>query len=263
MLQKLKAQKDFLIATFRKKSLRRNVLFLSLSGVVLTFLVMLITAPIFLYFIQSVISERGNQWGEHTANLAEKLYHDQTKAHLREIVGVQSNLINKNLRALADDVEDISKSMEEILKNQSQYIPRYLPSPRNEQIPLGKAYLHFNKRTLGNLPPDVMEELYLVSNIEDVIVAVTAEDYFDKFSDVTVASVKDYVISMNYNPNKEFLDIPLDFLDNLDYQTQSSWYKAIQETGKVYFTMPHVLEGNFFCTAARLIMTLKEILRAV
>ena len=165
--------------------------------------------------------------------------------------------------ALADDVEDISKSMEEILKNQSQYIPRYLPSPRNEQIPLGKAYLHFNKRTLGNLPPDVMEELYLVSNIEDVIVAVTAEDYFDKFSDVTVASVKDYVISMNYNPKKDFLDVPMEFLDDLDYQTQSSWYKAIQETGKVYFTMPHVLEGNFFCTAARLIMTLKEILRAV
>lgn len=252
MIHKLKAVKKFYNNIFRKKSLRRNVLFLSLSGVLLTFSVMLITAPMFLYFIQNVINERGNQWGEHTANLAEKLYHDQTKAYLREIVGVQSNLIDKNLQALADDVENIADSMEEILKNQSQYLPRYLPSPRREPIPFGKAYIDFTARRVENLSPEVKDELYRVSNIEDVMIGITAKDYSDKYSDFTVVSVNDYVISMDYKPNGTFVSFTEDYMDSLDYQTQSSWYKAIQETGKVYFSNPkyelieNYNEGNYF-----------------
>ncbi len=140
MLQKLKARKNFLIATFRKKSLRRNVLFLSLSGVVLAFLVMIITAPTFLYFIQS-----------------------------------------------------------------------------------------------PKLSPDVMQELYQVSNAEDFMVAVTAEGYVDKFSDVTVVSAKDYVMSMDSNPNETFVAMTEEFIDNLNYQTQSSRYKAVKETEKIFF----------------------------
>ena len=246
MIQILKAKKDFLIKLFKTKSLRRNVLFLSLSGVLLTFLIMIVTAPMFLYFIQSVITERGNQWSEHVADLTEKLYHGQTRMHLREKVAIHSDLINKNLVDIAEDAKNISAGMEEILKNKAQYLPRYLPDPRQEQVPLGKAYVLFNKRTLGKLPLDVMEELYQVSNVEDFMVAVTAEEYFDKFSDVTVVSAKDYVISMDYEPNATFVTMTEEYMDNLDYQMQSSWYKAVRETGKIFFTTPHYNEGNYF-----------------
>lgn len=147
--------------------------------------------------------------------------------HLREKVAIHSDLINKNLVNIAEDARNISAGMEEILKNKSQYLPRYLPDPRQEQVPLGKAYVLFNKRTLGKLPPDVMEELYQVSNVEDFMVAVTAEGYFDKFSDVTVVSAKDYVISMDYEPNKTFINMTEEYMDNLDYQMDSSWYMPL------------------------------------
>lgn len=121
--------KDFLKKIFQKKSLRRSVLFLSLSGVVLTFLAMIIMSPLYLYLIERAITQRGNEWGEETANLAERLYHEQTKVHLREKVAAHSNLINKNLEKISDDVLDISSGMEEILKNKSMHRPRYLPDP--------------------------------------------------------------------------------------------------------------------------------------
>ena len=140
----------------------------------------------YVFVLHTKLDNRAWQSMEHTANLAEKLYHDQTKAYLREIVGVQSNLIDKNLRALADDVEDIADSVEEILKNQTQYLPRYLPSPRREPVPFGKAYIDFTARRVENLSPEVKEELYRVSNIEDVMIALTAKDYSDKYSDFTV-----------------------------------------------------------------------------
>ena len=245
-MKSLEAWKKYLIATSQKKSLRRSVLFLSLSGVLLTFLVMLITAPTFLYFLQIMITERGTQWSENTADLAEKLYHEQTKVYFREKVAIHSNIINKNLENIADDVDNISAGVEEILKNKSQYIPRYLPNPRQEQVPLGKAYVLFCKRTLGKLPPEVMEELYQVSNVEDIMVAVTAKEFHDKFSDVTVVSAKDYVISMDYDPNSSFVNMSEDYMDNLDYQMNSSWYKAVKETGKIFFTVPHYNEGGYF-----------------
>ena len=246
MIQKFKAKRDFLVKLFKTKSLRRSVLFLSLSGVVLTFLVMIVTAPTFLYFIQEVITERGNLWSQHVADLTEKLYHGQTRMHLREKVAIHSDLINKNLAKIADDARNISAGMEEILKNKSQYLPRYLPDPRKEQVPLGKAYVLFSKRTLGKLPPDVMEELYQVSNVEDFMIATTAEGYVDKFSDVTVVSAKDYVISMDYEPNATFVTMTEEYMDGLDYQTKSSWYKAVKDTGKIFFTTPHYNEGNYF-----------------
>ena len=71
----------------------------------------------FLYFIQNLITERGNLWSEHVADLTEKLYHGQTRMHLREKAAIHSDLINKNLQKIAEDAGNISDGMEEILKN--------------------------------------------------------------------------------------------------------------------------------------------------
>ena len=242
MIQKLKALKDFVNNTFRKKTLRRNVLFLSLSGVLLTFFIMMITAPLFLFFLEKFITNLGTQMAAHATPFMEKLYQKQTESHLREEVAIRSALINEKLEKLAEDVKDISSGMEEILKNRSYYLPRYLPDHRQESVPPGKAYVHFSKRTLGNLPPPVMEELYLASNVEDFLVSHTEADYSNTFSDFIVASEKGYVIGIDYSgdhPSEEELDA-------LDYQMKSRWYKAVKETGKVFFTDPNLYNGNHF-----------------
>lgn len=242
MIQKLKALKDFVNNTFRKKTLRRNVLFLSLSGVLLTFFIMMITAPLFLFFLEDFITNLGTQLVAHATPFMEKLYQKQTESYLREEVAIRSALINEKLEKITEDVKDISSGMEEILKNQSYYLPRYLPDPRQEYVPPGKAYVHFSKRTLGNLPPTVMDELYLASNVEDFLVSHTKADYSNTFSDFLVVSEKGYVIGIDYSGD----DPSEEELDELDYQMKSKWYKAVKETGKVFFTEPSFYKGNYF-----------------
>lgn len=173
MIEKLKSYINFFNDTFRQKSLRRNVLVLALSGVTLTFFFILITAPLLLYFIENEITERGRQWGEQTAYFAESLYRDQTETYLNERVEIRADLINKKLEEIGIDVAYTAANMEAILKNKSQYRPRYLPDPTKEKVPVGKPYAHFLNKNSENVSPEVMEEFYTDSNIADFVISQT------------------------------------------------------------------------------------------
>ena len=240
MFKKLIDLKNFVTEILKTKGIRRNVLLIALTGTIVSFVVTVVTLPTGLIFVEKMVTESGYKWGENTADLAEKFYQEQTKYYLREKVSIRSNLIGKDLENIADDVHIIAETVEEILTHQNQYIPRYLPNPRNEQVPMGVAYFLFNKRTLNSITPDAMEEMYRVANIEDAIVATTHKEYWDSITDVTVVSAKDYVISMDYNPNKQFITMSTEYMDNLDYQTLSTWYRAVRENGKIFFTKPRL-----------------------
>lgn len=91
-----------------------------------------------------------------------------------------------------------------------------------------------------------MNELYLASNIEDVLVAQMEDYYSGTLTDVVVVSAKDYVIGLYYDDGKKTYDVSEEDLDGLDYQLQSSWYKAVRETGKIFFTKPHFNNGDYY-----------------
>ena len=250
MLEKLKSNMNFFSETFRRKSLRRNVLVLALSGVALTFVFILITAPLLLYFIEGEITARGEQWGEDTAYFAERLYRDQTEAHLRDRVVIRADLINKKLEEIGTFVEYVAADMEAILKNKSQYNPRYLPNPTRDNVPIGKAYTYFINNNPENTSPEVMNELYLASNIGDFIISQTEKYYTNTTADIMVVSENNFVIGVDYNPNKNFVVMPENYIDNPDFQSRLSWYKATKETDNGIFTKPQLIDGNYFMYGA-------------
>lgn len=246
MLEKLKSNIKFFSDTFRHKSLRRNVLVLALSGVALTFVFILITAPMLLYFIEGQITERGKQWGEQTAYFAEKLYREQTEAYLRERVVIRANFINKKLEEIGTYVEYIAADMEAILKNKSQYRPRYLPNPTTENVPIGSAYAYFLNKDSENVSPEALNELYLESNIGDFIIAQTKNYYTNTTSNIMVVSEDNFVIGVDYNPNKSFVVMPENYTDNPDFQNRFSWYNATKESDYGIFTKPQLIDGDYF-----------------
>lgn len=245
MLEKFKLNMQFFSDTFRQKSLRRNVLVLALSGVALTFVFILITAPLLLYFIEGQITERGKQWGEQTAYFAEKLYREQTEEHLRDRVVIRADLINKKLEEISTYVEYIAADMEAILKNKSQYRPRYLPNPAREAVPIGKAYAYFRNNDSGNVSPEALNELYLESNIGDFIISQTEKYYTDTTAGIMVVSEDNFVIGVDYDPKKNFVVMPTNYTDNPDFQNKFSWYNATKETDYGIFTKPQLIDGNY------------------
>ena len=246
MLEKLKSNIKFFSDTFRHKSLRRNVLVLALSGVALTFVFILITAPMLLYFIEGQITERGKQWGEQTAYFAEKLYREQTEAYLRDRVVIRADLINKKLEEMGTYVEYIAADMEAILKNKSQYRPRYLPNPTTENVPIGAAYAYFLNKDSENVSPEVMDELYLASNIGDFIIAQAKNYYTNTTSNIMVVSEDNFVVGVDYDPNKSFVVLPENYTDNPDFQNRFSWYNATKEANQGIFTKPQLIDGDYF-----------------
>lgn len=246
MLEKLKSNIKFFSDTFRQKSLRRNVLVLALSGVALTFVFILITAPMLLYFIEGQITECGKQWREQTAYFVEKLYREQTEAYLRERVVIRANLINKKLEEIGTYVEYIAADMEAILKNKSQYRPRYLPNPTTENVPIGAAYAYFLNNDSGNVSPEALNALYLASNIGDFIIAQTKNYYTNTTSNIMVVSENNYIIGVDYDPNKSFVVLPENYTDNPDFQNRLSWYNATKEANQGIFTKPQLIDGDYF-----------------
>ena len=250
MITKLKSYINFFNETFRQKSLRRNVLILALSGVTLTFFFILITAPLLLYFIEGKITERGIQWGEQTAYFAERLYRDQTEANIREKVVIRADLINKKLQETGIDVEYMAAEMETILKNKSQYLPRYLPNPTKEKVPVGKPYAHFLDKNSENVSPEIMEAFYSESNIGDFMLTQTEKYYAGKNTNIMIVSENNYVIGIDYDPKKDFVFMTEDYINSQDYQKKLSWYKKVKETDYGLFTKPQIIDGKYFIYAA-------------
>ena len=119
---------------------------------------------------------------------------------------------------------------EHIYNNPELYAPRTVPLPdasRDGQLTIQVLYSAFTDPT----DPKIEEELALLGNVQDTLMAVNASQ--DNMVSIYVATESGFMVQADYIPAKKFDEagnlMPLE-------AKERPWYQGAAETGEAYFT---------------------------
>ena len=124
-----------------KLDIRRKVLFLVLSGSLLTFLLINVFLYFGLYRIRATVETKNEELGEEAAEYTEQLVEAQIKKRMGEITRLRARYVDGGLMSTAADVEYIADVMNALLKGDVQSAGHPVPNALYADVPAGLPYM--------------------------------------------------------------------------------------------------------------------------
>ena len=223
-----------------KLDIRRKVLFLVLSGSLLTFLLINVFLYFGLYRIRATVETKNEELGEETAEYTEQLVEAQIKKRMGEITRLRARYVDGGLVSTAEDVKYIADVMNALLKGDVQSYSHPVPNALYADVPAGQPFIHYSPdlARLG-VSPVLQREIRLTSSFIGYLLGMSAcSDYYQT---VYLGSKHGYTIMVQQRDEKETLSILCTEPFRHTYDPRKrDWYKLGKDASKPVFTDPYV-----------------------
>ncbi len=155
---------------------------------------------------------------------------EQSQRRLLELAGEKAEIADEIFSAFERNVHIVASAAEQIYANPELYAARTadLPDAKND----GKLTVQvlYSAQT-DPTDPAIMEELSLISSVQDVLMAVNENQ--DGIASIYVATESGFMVQADYISARKFDDagnlMPLE-------AKERPWYRGAAETGKPYLT---------------------------
>ena len=214
----------------KKKSLGRKIL---LAMTVLVIGMLLVASGIFALTMHKASDTLAASNREITETIGDKSSAYMTEASQRrmlELAGEKAKIADEIFLEFERGVCVAASTAERIYANPEQYSPRSVPLPDPEKNGELTIQVLYSAKT-DPADPKVAEELALIGNVQDVLMAVNASQ--DNMASIYVATESGFMVQADYIPAKKYDEsgnlMPLE-------AKERPWYQGAAETGKPFFT---------------------------
>ena len=203
-----------------KMNLHRKLFLLLVAVGIVAFLIAGAVSLAGMYQVNKGVQGASDQLSRNTATFTETFAEDMAKTHLTALTAEKAARIGQEMDVLMEDAKYIADSLTRILKHPGDYKMRVLPDPLRDEIPSGRAYLHFSRRMRQQYGNDAFaNERGIASNIADDLV-LEAEYYTGVFA----GSEHGYLVAADVTKDRSAKQFSQKFLDGYDPR-EMEWYK--------------------------------------
>ena len=221
----------------QSKDIRSRVVRLVLIGSILTFAALSIISFLGLFTTWKILEFRSEDLTQSTADYIEDFAEKQAIHHVQGIANIKSKQINRSLINIADDVEFIVDTMNEIMSNPQNHSSRPLSNAREKAIYAKEPYIFYSKHLLDSgITETVRKDVELESNIADCLLSIS-DFYGNNDSSLILCSKNGFLIGIDRSltEDKPIAWLMNDALKNVDL-LQRPWYIKAKKEGKLIFT---------------------------
>lgn len=155
---------------------------------------------------------------------------EQSQKRMLELAGEKAEIADQIFLEFERGVCVAASVAEEIYNNPGQYAPRTVPLPDPKKDGELSIQVLYSAQT-DPTDPEIVEELELIGNVQDTLMAVNASQ--NNMASLYVATESGFMVQADFIPAKKFDDagnlMPLE-------AKERPWYQGAAETGKPYFT---------------------------
>lgn len=195
---------------------------------------MLLVAGIIFTFTTNKASKQmalsNKQLNETIENISSAYMADLSQNQILELASGKAEIADKIFSEFKQGVSIAAAAAEQIYSNPELYSPRTvaLPDPENDGT-LSAQVLY--SASIDPEDPEIKEELALIGNVQDVLMAVNASQ--DNMASLYVASESGFMVQADYISAKKY-----DLFGNLMplEAKYRPWYIGASTTGKPFFT---------------------------
>ena len=221
----------------QSKDIRSRVVRLVLIGSILTFAALSIISFLGLFTTWKILEFRSEDLTESTADYIEDFAEEQAILHVQGVATIKSKQINRSLMNIADDVEFITDTMNEIMSNPQNYSSRPLSNAREKAIYAKEPYIFYSKHLLDSgITETVRKDVELESNIADCLLSIS-DFYNNNDSSLIFCSKNEFLIGigMSLSEDKPIEWLAGDSIKEMDL-LQRPWYLKAKKEDKLIFT---------------------------
>ena len=217
-----------------KLNIRRRVMLLATSAVILTVLALLLLSVLGMSALRGVMED----WQLEVRNFAvenlEQIAQEESQKRLANIARVKAYTIDLTLQYYSADVERLAYKMTNIMTHSEKYLPRDLLNPSFDgEIPVSTPYVFYNPKIA--MTPEIETEYRLASNIaEDLISEARLNEGMQ--GSFCIGSKNGYIICLDiYSGDEEYVNFTEEFMADYDPR-ERPWYKQAKAENKFLFT---------------------------
>lgn len=217
-----------------KLNIRRRVMLLATSAVILTVLALLLLSVLGISTLRGVMED----WQLDVRNFAvenlEQIAQEESQKRLASIARVKAYTIDLTLQYYGADVERLAYKMTNIMTHSEKYLPRELPNPRFDgEIPVSTPYVFYNPKIV--ITPEIEAEYQLAANIaEDLVSEATLTKGMQ--GSFCIGSKNGYIICLDiYSGDEKYVVFTDEFMETYDPR-ERLWYKQTKAAYKFIFT---------------------------
>ena len=217
-----------------KLDIRKKVLLLVLSGILLTFLLLALFFTVGLYNASKTLNSEADALSSSASEYAEELVEKQIQKHMEEITRVRAQDMNREMVEAAEDTKYLADNMNNLLKKGIGSGADSLPNALYTDVPPGKPYIHYSPALVRQgVSPALQKEIDIESKIADSFVQMN-----EYYPIVFLGSRNGYTIRVKKSQNKPFLtEEP--YRSSYDVRDRG-WYKLGKEASGPVFTDTYV-----------------------
>ena len=151
-----------------KLDIRKKVLLLVLSGILLTFLLLALFFTVGLYNASKTLNSEADALSSSASEYAEELVEKQIQKHMEEITLVRAQDMNREMVEAAEDTKYLANNMNNLLKKGAGSGAGSLPNALYTDVPPGKPYIHYSPALVRQgVSPALQKEIDIESEIAD------------------------------------------------------------------------------------------------
>ena len=214
----------------RNNSLRKKIL---RAMIVLVAGMLAAAGTIVMFTMKSVsntLSESNRNLSETIGEQSKAYMSEQSQYRLLELAGEKAQIADNIFSEFESCVLAAASAAEQIYSNPELYSARYVPLPDAEKDGELSIQVLYSAAAAPD-DPAVIEELGLLGNVQDTLMAVNGSQ--ENMASIYVASESGFMVQADYISAKKFDEngklMPLE-------AKERPWYTGAAETGKPYFT---------------------------
>lgn len=214
----------------KSKSLGRRIL-RAMTALVIGML--LVATAIFAFTMKKTsdtLAVSNQNLSETIGNSSSTYMTEQSQNRMLELAEEKAQIADEIFLEFERGVRIAASAAEQIYSKPALYAPRTVPLPDAEKDGELTIQVLYSARTDPG-DPKIIEELNLIGNVQDVLMAVNASQ--DNMASIYVATESGFMVQADYIPGKKYdasgMLLPLE-------AKERPWYQGAVETGKAYFT---------------------------
>ena len=153
-----------------------------------------------------------------------------SQRRMLELAGEKAGVADELFTEFERGVRIVALNAEQIYNNPELYSARTVPLPDADKDGELTIQVLYSANTDPD-DPEIMEELSLIGNVQDVLMAVNASQ--DNIASIYVATESGFMVQADYIPAKKYDEtgnlMPLE-------AKERPWYQGAAETGEPFFT---------------------------
>lgn len=213
-----------------KLDIRKKVLLLVLSGILLTFLLMAVFLTVGLYNARKTLDAETDGLSASVSEYAEELVEGQIKKNMEEITRARAQNMNRIMVEAAADTRYLADDMNNLLKKGNRSAAGSLPNGLYEDIPVGKPFIHYSPALVRQgISPAVQKKIDIESGIADSFLQMN-----EYYPTVFLGSESGYTIRVRKKQKQS--SVATDRLPDSYDARERGWYKLGRESSGPVFT---------------------------